>query len=108
MKFRTTLILLAICVVLGGYVVWSGNQQSHATPTATPQVTVLQLNKDTISAIAIHDQRGNQVQAQRTGSDWQLTVPARKPADLTRVTEVISGLASLNATRTITPTDQGL
>jgi hypothetical protein len=108
MKFRTTFILLIVLAALGGYVLWSGRQKSDANATAGAlAIPVLQLDPAGIRAVEVLGE-GKQVRVERTVSGWQVNVPKPGPADAFRVTEVISGLAKLNATQTITPTGQNL
>jgi Domain of unknown function (DUF4340) len=108
MKFRTTFILLIVLAALGGYVLWSGRQKSDASATTgAAAIPVLQLDPAGILAVEVRGE-GKQVRVERDASGWQVKVPKPGPADAFRVTEVISGLAKLNATQTITPTGQDL
>jgi len=108
MKFQTTLILLIVLAALGGYVLWSGRQQSGANATTgATTVPVLQLDPAGIRAVEVRAE-GKQVRVERAASGWQVSLPKPGPADALRVTEVISGLAKLSATQTITPTGQDL
>jgi hypothetical protein len=108
MKFRTTIILLVVLAALGGYVLWSGRQKSdtNATTGATA-ISVLQLDSAGIRAVEVRGE-GKQVRVERDASGWQVNAPKPGPADALRVTQVISGLAKLNATQTITATGQNL
>jgi Domain of unknown function (DUF4340) len=108
MKFRTTLILLIVLAALGGYVLWSGRQKSDTSATTGATTTpVLQLDPAGVRAVEVRGE-GKQVRVERDASGWQVNAPKPGPADALRVTEVISGLAKLNATQTITPTGQNL
>jgi Domain of unknown function (DUF4340) len=108
MKFRTTFVLLIVLAALGGYVLWSGRQKSDASATTgATAVPVFQLEPAGIQAIEVRGE-GKQVRVVRAASEWQIALPKPGPADTLRVTEVISGLATLNATQTITPTSQNL
>src|SRR5689334_1891606 len=108
MKFRTTYILLIVLAALGGYVFWSERQKPDASATAgAAAIPVLQLDQAAIRAVEVRG-AGKQVRIERDTSGWQLSAPKPGPADALRVTEVISGLAKLYATQTITPTGQDL
>ena len=108
MKFRTTFMLLVVLAALGGYVLWSGRQKSGANDTAgAAAIPVLQLDPAGIRAIDVRGE-GKQVRVERDASGWQVQAPKPGPADPFRVTDVISGLAKLNATQLITPTGQDL
>src|SRR5689334_8790683 len=104
MKFRTTLVLLAVLAALGGYVWWSGRQQSGASATTgAADIPVLQIDPAGIRAVEVRGE-GKQVRVERAASGWQMDAPKPGPADAFRVTDVISGLAKLQATQLITPT----
>ena len=108
MNLRTTIILLVVLAALGGYVVWS-ERSKPATDTTQGEATipVFQLDSAAISAAEVRSGVG-QVRVERSGTGWSLAAPKPGPADTLRVTDVISGLAKLSATRVITPTDQNL
>lgn len=103
MRFRTTLILLAVLAVLGGYVLWSGRRKPVDTSASTPAIRVLQLNPNDVSAAVVRDAGGKQVRVERAGADWKLTAPRSDKADTTAVGGAIDTLAQLSATRVITP-----
>ena len=108
MKFRTTVVLLIVLAALGGYVLWSGRQRSDANvTTGAAAIPVLQLDPAGIRAVEVRGE-GKQVRVERAANGWQVKLPKPGPADAFRVTEVISGLAKLSATQTITPTGQNL
>jgi hypothetical protein len=108
MKFRTTFFLLIVLAALGGYVLWSGRQKSDANATTgAAAIPVLQLDPAGIRAVEVRGE-GKEVRVERAANGWQVTAPKPGPADAFRVTEVISGLAKLSATHTITPTGQNL
>lgn len=111
MKFSTTLILLVVLVVLGGYVYWSGRGQASSTSDGTPtpeHVTVVRLNATDVSAIVVRDKDGKQVRAERDGTTWKLTAPVADPGDTARISSLADQLTQLQATRIITPTSQDL
>src|SRR4051794_38156914 len=104
MKFRTTFILLVVLAALGGYVLWSGREQSDANATTgAASIPVLQLDQAGIRAVGVRGE-GKQVRVERDAGGWQIKAPKPGPADALRVTEVISDLAKLSATQMITPT----
>lgn len=113
MNYRTTIVLLVIFAVLGGYVYWSGRNQSadtaseSGTPTPT-EVAVLRVNATDVSAVVVRDKAGKQVRAERNGNSWKLTAPQAEPADAAQVSALADGVAALSATRIITPTSQDL
>ncbi len=109
MKFRTTLILLVVFAVLGGYLFWSGRGSPAGTDaTATPTVSVLQINSADVGAIVVRDAAGKQVRAEHNGGTWRLAAPKPVQADAATITTALDSLAKLSATRTVTPTTQDL
>src|SRR3954466_12382306 len=109
MKFRTTLLLLGVFVVLGGYVLWSGRNQgttAAATPTGQDSIPVLHLNPADVSALVVDFGAGRQVRVERSGADWKLVTPQAAAADTDGVNTAVDALSNLTATRAITPTSQ--
>jgi len=109
MKPRTTLILLAVLVVLGGYVYWTELRQpaSSASTTPTP-APVWSYAAEQVVGITIQG-GGKQVRLTRPANGaWQLETPQAGPADQDRVTAVLDSLAPLQASRTLTDTTGSL
>lgn len=109
MNTRTTVVLLVVLIVLGGYVYWSGQgaPTSSATPS-TSEAPVVQVNAADVSAVVIDGNGGKQVRAERSGNDWKLTAPNAASADAGRVNTLLNDIATLKATRVITPTNSDL
>ena len=108
MNQRTTVILVLVLAALAGYMIWSGRSAPAIDTTATPaKIAVLQLAVADIRSIAVRSS-GAQVLVERDGGGWRVSAPQPGPADTFRVTDVISGLAKLSATQTITPSGQDL
>jgi hypothetical protein len=114
MNTRTTVVLLIILIALGGYVFWFGDDGTTETdsdlptPQAQQRVPVLALDPAAVQALQITSSGGQQVSLARGQNGWTITAPAPNSADTGRVTTVITQLATLEATRIITPTDQNL
>lgn len=113
MNIRTTIILLVVLVVLGGYVLWSGRNADETSETGaddavTEEVTVLDIDPAAVRVVTVSDADGEQVRLEQNAGTWQITAPAREPADVFAVTRVITDLAELSATRVITPAEQDL
>ena len=109
MKGRTTLLLVAVCVILGGFVWWSGrNKGTTADATPSTDVTVLQLNPQDVTAISIKNAGNQEVRAEQDNGTWKLTAPHPGTADADAVTRNIGYLSNLKATQVITPTSTDL
>jgi hypothetical protein len=113
MNGRTTAILLLILIALGSYVFWSGDSADQAasdlpTPIVQQTVPVLTLDPAAVQALNITGASGQRVSLAQGQAGWTITAPVPSPADMGRVTTVITQLATLEATRVITPADQNL
>ncbi|MDE3089861.1 MAG: DUF4340 domain-containing protein [Chloroflexota bacterium] len=105
MKWRNTILLVALFALLFGYV-WfverPKTSEQLATPT-TPSPVVFKLDAASVKSIEVRDlQLSRQVKVTRAASGWQVEQPIAKPADSSRIDQELSQLATLNATRVLT------
>jgi hypothetical protein len=119
MKVRTTIILLVVLALLAGYVYLSGRGEdattapgdgaAESTPIPTPvRVPVLELDPATIAALEVRSPAGAQVRLSKAANTWELEEPQESPADMFQVTQAITDLAQLTATRVFTPVEDDL
>jgi len=107
---RTTLVLLALLILVAGgvYFIEFRKPASGAvvTPNAASSTTLLNLTAPAINGITLRDTVSNtQVSATRDVSGtWWLTSPAGQPADPTTMNSVASQLSGIYVQRTLTPT----
>jgi hypothetical protein len=109
MNTRTTLILLAVLVLVGIAVYYTEfYKPSNATPTPAPPgpTTLLGISSPAISGITVRDVlSGTQVSATRDASGmWWLAEPAGQPGDPAQLNSMASRLASIYVQRVLTPT----
>ena len=110
MKPRTTLILLAILAILGGYVYFAELRQpatsdTETTPTPAPAWSY---PIDQIVGLAIQGS-GKQTRLTRpAGGAWQMEAPQQGAVDNDRVTAVVDSLGTLQVSRTLTDTTNSL
>jgi|GEM_PF-3156311 len=109
MNTRTTLILLAVLVIVGIAVYYiEFYKPSDATPTPAPPgpTTLLELSSPAISGITVRDVlSGTQVSATRDASGmWWLAEPAGQPGDPAKLNSMAFRLASIYVQRVLTPT----
>ncbi len=105
MSRRTTLILVAIFLLLGGYVYFfeirGGEKRSEASGgeplvgVAAEEITGLEVDDGQSPVRLERDEEGN----------WRLTAPEEKEADQPRVKRIVESLATSRATRTLGPVD---
>jgi len=105
MSRRTTLVLVAIFLLLGGYVyvfeVRGGEKESEAS-SGEPLVGVA---AEEITGLEVDDgQSPVRLERDEEGT-WRLTAPEEKEADQPRVKRIVGSLASSRATRTLGPVD---
>ncbi len=112
MSIRTTIILLVVLLLLGGYVFWSGQNADETDETALEDTETTPLLPEVapadVQAIAVTSANGEEVSLLRQDDAWSIIAPAAAPADTMQVTQVISELVQLNVTRVITPTEPDL
>lgn len=109
MNIRTTLILLAVLIIVAGIVYYSEFYkpgQATATPAASGSSMLLELSSPAISGITVRDTVSNtRVSATRDVSGtWWLADPAGQPGDPTILNSMASRLSSIYIQRVLTPT----
>jgi hypothetical protein len=110
MSTRTTLVLLALLILVGFAVYFIEFRKpaggAVATPNAAGSATLLTLTAPAINSITVRDAVSNtQVSATRdVSSTWRLSDPAGQLADAATMDSLIGRLASLYVQRTLTPT----
>jgi hypothetical protein len=112
MSIRTTIILLVVLLLLGGYVFWSGQNADETDETALENTETTPLLPEValadVQAIAVTSADGETVSLTQQDDTWSIIAPAAAPADTMQVTQVVSELVQLNVTRVITPTEADL
>jgi hypothetical protein len=110
MSTRTTLVLLALLILVGFAVYLIEFRQpaggAVATPNAANSTTLLTLTAPAINSIAVRDTVSNtQVSVTRDVSGtWRLADPAGQLADAATMDSLTGQLASIYVQRTLTPT----
>jgi len=109
MNTRTTLVLLAVLILVGIAVYFIEFRKpgiGTATPAAPESATLLVLSSPAISGITVRDTVSNtMVSATRDISGtWWLAEPAGQPADPGILNPMASSLSSIYVQRTLTPT----
>ena len=109
MSTRTTLVLLALLILVAGGVYFIEFYKPAGKAVATPSAassTLFNLTAPAINGITMHDTISNtQVSATRDVSGtWWLTSPVAQPADPTTMNSLASQLSSIYVQRVLTPT----
>jgi hypothetical protein len=110
MSTRTTLVLLALLILVGFAVYFIEFRKpaggAVATPNAAGSATLLTLTAPAINSITVRDAVSNtQVSATRdVSSTWRLSDPAGQLADAATMDSLTGQLASIYVQRTLTPT----
>jgi hypothetical protein len=109
-KWRNTLILLAVFVLLAAFAYFFQYKSSTplippaTTPTATPAY-VFDFQASQITGLEIRDLRGGKfLKLTRIGDNWRMEAPQNDAADATRVNSVIEQTAQITASRVLTAT----
>jgi len=105
-RYRTTLILLALLVALGGLAMFLNNRGGTptGTPTATPAQYVWQDENQVVGIEVVSGTNKVIVRKDITTTFWAVTEPVQKDADTFSVSSVADSLKSLEATAQLTDT----
>src|SRR5690349_2615667 len=98
-RYRTTLILGGILIVLAAVAIFLSNNKAVSTATATPTpVTYVWQDPNPVNAIDIVSGT-NKVSLKKnpTAGTWAITQPVSKPADIFSVSGVADSLQNLQA-----------
>jgi hypothetical protein len=105
-RYRSTIIMVVLLVVLGGLALFLSNQNvsSPGIATPTPVVYVWQ-QPDPVNAIDVVSSTSKiSVKKDSALGTWSITQPVSKPADLFSVSAVADSLQKLQATFALTGT----
>ncbi len=114
MKFRNTLILVAILTLLGGYVYLTEVRQKERQPTSEQGKVLFDLKAADIVAVTVRKmQEGVETLARvrrEESKPWQIEQPVQEPAYETTVNSLVESLAELEASRQLeaAPADLGI
>lgn len=105
MKFRTTLILLAIAVGLGGLILVL-NHQGILTRQAQDNLYVVDVDRDKINGLEIEN-GDNQIELRRTGEFWTMIKPVKDRADSAIIDQLLTSLQFLRREDTLADLGRG-
>lgn len=101
---KSTLIVLAVAVVLGCFVYFYDSKHTPKPATDASSKPAFALKGGTISSLTIHN-ASMAVSLSKKGPDWELTQPVETGADQTAVSSIVNDLTDLQIQRSFTPTD---
>jgi hypothetical protein len=102
-KWRHTLILLAVLAALGAYVYFFEVKKPEEDSTTAETPKVFAYTAQDVTRLAVADAQGGTAAVQRgEGEEWEVVAPVQDVADSTRVESLVSRLASLTASRVLT------
>lgn len=107
-RYRTTIILVAVLVVLGGLAIVLGGKQSPVAtgePTPTPAQFIWQSDAQVVGIDVVSGTNKVSLTKDVTTTVWSLTAPIQATADPFAVGNIADSLKSLEATSVITGTD---
>ncbi len=108
MKFRNTILALIVLAAVAGYVYFVELSPSATpTPTAVPELKMLDLNADDVTSIQVSNPLSRTV-ARRDQAIWQMDEPTKEEADTARLNNLVTQFAKLKATRALTETPTNL
>ena len=110
MNFKTTLIIFAVFILLGGgYLLFWKSEPDEAAQTEQPKISeAYGLEKDKIQRVRLsfRDESYQPLAMTKTAdSMWQLTQPVKADADETKISEMLRNLLDKRVRRTMEVTD---
>jgi len=105
MKFRTTLILLAIAVGLGG-VILVLNHQGISTREAQGTIYVVDVDRSKIDGLKIEN-GDTEIEFRRTGESWMMIKPVQDRADSAVIDQLLTSLEVLRREDTLANLGKG-
>jgi hypothetical protein len=105
MKFRTTLILLAISVGLGG-VILVLNHQGISTREAQGNIYVVDVDRSKIDGLKIEN-GDTEIELRRTGESWMMIKPDQDRADSAVIDQLLTSLEVLRREDTLADLGKG-
>lgn len=103
MKFRNTLILIAVLAILAGYVYFFEIHKEEKPTEEELAKVVFDLNPDEIAVLTVRVTEEGKERIARVrrepGQPWQIEEPVQEPAFDTKVTNIVKRFAELEAVR---------
>lgn len=112
MNFKTTLILLAVLVLAGGYIIFekvrSGDKDQ--VETTEPGKIFAVKDRDDVTSLTIKSADGSEIVLNKDEKQqkWRMTKPVGAPAETFQVDGLVRDLLDLKSTAEVDPKDKGL
>ena len=99
---RSTLVMLAVFVVIGGYAYFIESERPPASATP-PNEQVFTFEQDDVTELHVTTGTGEVTELERAdnGDAWEITAPVAATADETTVSSIARSLASLEVRRVV-------
>lgn len=100
---RNTLVLLVLGAAMGAYVYFVEMKREPASEAsaAKPKIFGTTIDATKIEELQLKSSSGERTSLKKTGTTWQIVSPIQSGVDDSEVTGVTSGVATLEASRTI-------
>ena len=97
MKFKTTIILIALLIITGVtfYFVHQQPEQTTETPSATKNL--LSISQDVVTKVSITAADGQPLVMEHTGSNWTITQPLHAKADTFTAGDLVREICELQS-----------
>src|SRR3954469_11082726 len=98
MNFKTTLVLIVLLAVVGGYLFFTRDSGGDK-PRKQEEHKLLSIDQSTdVSKVAIVPSTGKPTILQKNSKDWRIAEPLAAPADPAEVTTLLDSLVNLKST----------
>jgi hypothetical protein len=106
MKPKTTLILLAVAILLGGFIFWLDRFSQNTRDTRDRATHVVQVNRTEIHGFTIHNDN-SLIKIEADGDAWKIVAPIKDDADTTVVDQLLDAIQNLRPDDLITDLGKG-
>src|SRR5437762_1617896 len=108
MNFKTTLILLVLLVLVGGYVAYdrykAGDRDKIETAADNKKLFDVK-NKDDVNSLTIKSADGSEIVLTKAENKWRMTKPVESAAEAFQVDSLVRDLLDMESTAQVDPKD---
>jgi hypothetical protein len=111
MNFKTTVILLALLLVVGAFFAYDrfAGHDKETVETASDTKKLFDVkDKDDVSSVTIKSQDGSEIVLTKSDNKWRMTKPVEAAAENWQVDSLVRDLVGLESKATVDPAGKGL
>ena len=98
--FKSLLVLVVVLAGLGGYIYFVESKKPEGG-AARETEKVFSVKSDDIAEVSVRSASGDRTTLKKVNGAWQIVEPLATAADEAEVSGIVSGVATVDATRTV-------